>query len=119
MTEEKQDTKTKDVGITERIEYHSHVCYLCGGRIPIEQRPDYRCPKCGNRICSFCLEITDALTLNGVCLFCDHKAHKRKVIWGTIALVAIVIVLAIVLYLVGASSDTLLVTILPVFRTSG
>ena len=119
MREEKQDTKTKDAGTTEWIEYHPHTCYLCGGRIPIKQRPDYRCPQCGNRICSFCLEITDTLTPNGVCLSCDQKAHRGKVIWGTIALVAFVIVAAIVLYLVGASSGTSLVTILPVFRTSG
>lgn len=95
---EQQDTKTKDGGITERIEYSSHICYLCSGRIPIKQRTDYKCPKCGNRACSSCLEVTDSL--NGVCLFCDRKADRRKVIWDTVALVAIVIVAAIVLYLI-------------------
>jgi len=94
---EQQDAEAKDVGATELIELNSCVCYLCGCGISAKRKTDYKCTRCGNRACSSCLEITDIF--HDVCLSCDSKANKRKVMWDTIALVGIVIVVATILCL--------------------
>ncbi len=97
---EQQDTETKYVATTELTDHDSRACYVCGCRISAERKTDYECPECGNRICSSCLELTDAL--DGVCLSCNRRADKLKAMWDTIAFVGIVIVVVILLCLVAA-----------------
>ena len=94
---EQKDTETKEIGTTELIENNSYICYICGCRISPKRKTEYKCPRCGNRACSSCLEPMDFL--RGVCLSCNRRANKRKAIWDIIALVCIVIIVAIVIYL--------------------
>lgn len=76
-------------------------CYLCGKTIPAGRRASYKCPRCGNRACSSCLELISSF--NDICVSCERKARRRKAIWDTIALLVIVIILIITLYFIVAS----------------
>jgi predicted RNA-binding Zn-ribbon protein involved in translation (DUF1610 family) len=76
-------------------------CYLCGETIPAGRRASYKCPRCGNRACSSCLELMSSF--NDICVSCENKARRRKAIWDTIALLVIVIILIITLYFIVMS----------------
>jgi hypothetical protein len=73
-------------------------CYLCNETIPAGRRPSYKCPRCGNRACSSCLELMSSFS--DLCVSCERKARRRKAIWDTIALLVIVIILIITLYFI-------------------
>jgi len=93
-TQQQRVDESLDKSLTE---HNSCICYLCGCRISAKLNTDYKCPRCGNRACSSCLELTDIF--HDVCLSCDSKANKCRAMWDTIALVGIVIVVPIVLCL--------------------
>jgi hypothetical protein len=94
---EQQDSETKDVATADLIQHDSCTCYLCGCGISAKRNTGYKCPKCGNRACSSCLDLLMD-TSYGACLICDSKANKLKAM--SIAFVGIVIVVVIILSLV-------------------